>query len=301
MESKSVFVLMPFQAEFDDVHHAIREAANRAEGQANTSFDVFRVNEKITSGSIVETVKDHLTSSDLIIADITDGNPNVLFELGYAEAAGRPVILISQRDAPIPFNVSDRRVRLYDRARLRELVVHLADDITIGANQPESFIRDSDKRETPAKVPSAFVSYSHADSEHLGRLQVHLRPLVKKGKIDVWVDTKIKAGDRWKEAIESALEDAVIAVLLISADFLASDFIVDNELPPILEGAEKKGTRILPIILGPCRFARDEHLSRFQALNSPDDPLLLMDKHEQERAWDQLAREVELELDSRAS
>ena len=43
---------------------------------------------------------------------------------------------------------------------------------------------------------------------------------------------------RWKEEIEEALSDAVIAVLLISADFLASDFIVDNELPPILEGAE---------------------------------------------------------------
>ncbi len=53
--------------------------------------------------------------------------------------------------------------------------------------------------------------------------------------------TKIKAGDKWKEKIERALEKSAIAILLISADFLASDFIVDNELPPLLKSAEGKG------------------------------------------------------------
>jgi len=82
---------------------------------------------------------------------------------------------------------------------------------------------------------SVFISYNHKDKDSLERVQVHLRPLVKQNKIDLWDDTRIKAGEKWKEGIEKALRNAKIAILLLSADFLASDFIVDNELPPLLK------------------------------------------------------------------
>jgi hypothetical protein len=59
-------------------------------------------------------------------------------------------------------------------------------------------------------------------------------------------------------------------VLLISADFFASDFIDETELPPLLAAAEAKGVRILPVILSASRFARNKNLARFQAVNSPD-------------------------------
>jgi hypothetical protein len=68
-----------------------------------------------------------------------------------------------------------------------------------------------------------------------------MRPFEKKGVIDLWVDTKINVGEKWKEKIQQALDRAAIAILLISADFLASDFIIDNELPPLLKAAEEKG------------------------------------------------------------
>ena len=143
---------------------------------------------------------------------------------------------------------------------------------------------------------SIFISYSHEDKDHLKRLHVHLRPLEKEGLVDIWDDTKIKAGEKWEEEINKALADAAIAVLIISADFLASEFIVDNELPPILEKAELDGTRIVPIVLKPCRFSRDKNLSRFQALNTPEEPLLSKSDIEQEKIWDSLSHIIESEL-----
>jgi len=141
-----------------------------------------------------------------------------------------------------------------------------------------------------------FVSYSHEDKKHLKRLHVHLKPLEKMDLVDVWDDTKIKAGEKWRNQIELALSKAAIAILIISADFLASDFIIDNELPPILKKAELEGTRVLPVILKPCRFSRERQLSQFQALNPPDKPILSLSEIEQEEMWDKLSHSIEIEL-----
>src|SRR5438067_632555 len=75
-----------------------------------------------------------------------------------------------------------------------------------------------------------FISYSHEDKEWLDRVQVHLKPLERDHAISVWSDKQIQAGSRWRQEIERALQKTRIAVLLISADFLASDFIANDEL-----------------------------------------------------------------------
>jgi len=138
-----------------------------------------------------------------------------------------------------------------------------------------------------------FVSYSHKDHEYLERLMVHLKPLEKQGLIDPWVDTRLMAGDKWKKEIEKALKSAKAAILLISADFLASDFIIDNELPPLLQTAEQEGTLIIPVILKPCRFTREKNLREFQAINPPDEPVSLLDENERELVYDSVAQRIE--------
>jgi hypothetical protein len=111
--------------------------------------------------------------------------------------------------------------------------------------------------------------------------------------IDVWVDTRISPGKKWKEEIRGALSSASVALLLVSADFLASDFIVDDELPPLLKAAEEGGTVILPLILKPCRFARDPHLKQFQAINDPKRSLITLPEDQQEALYDLTAEAVE--------
>jgi predicted nucleotide-binding protein len=135
----------------------------------------------------------------------------------------------------------------------------------------------------PLNQPSeVFISYSHQDSAWLDKLRVHLKPLEYEYGIDIWDDTKIKPGSKWQEKIERALKSAKVALLLVSANFLASDFIRNEELPKLLTVAEKKGTTILMIIVGPCLFERTKSLSRFQALNAPSKPLAAMKPFERD-------------------
>src|SRR5262249_8946915 len=68
----------------------------------------------------------------------------------------------------------------------------------------------------------------------------------------------------------------------LSADFLASEFIQADELPPLLMAAEQQGAVILPVIVSPCRFLKTPVLSRFQAVNDPSVPLIAMSRAESE-------------------
>jgi len=164
----------------------------------------------------------------------------------------------------------------------------------------EIIVQDLDMRAaSPAltiRQPRIFVSYSHADQEALGRLMVHLRPLERDNIVDCWSDRKINAGDQWRAEISRELGDADVAILLISADFLASDFIAKDELPPLLLKAEAKGVRILPVILKPCGFVRHKVLSSFQCVNDPTEPLLGLTHIGQEAVYDKIVDAVYREI-----
>ncbi|BEH16490.1 hypothetical protein MAALD49_38580 [Marinobacter shengliensis] len=130
-----------------------------------------------------------------------------------------------------------------------------------------------------------FVSYSHRDSDYLARLKVHLRPFERQGLVELWSDSKIGPGDRWKREIAEAIDRAAAAVLLISADFLASDFVAENELPPLLSRAEEEGVKILPVVLKPCAFTDIEEISQFQSVNDPKRTVAELSEADSESLW----------------
>jgi len=129
-------------------------------------------------------------------------------------------------------------------------------------------------------------------------MRAHLKLLERHG-ISQWDDTKIKPGTHWREEIRSALERAKVAVLLVSADFLASDFITKNELPPLLKAAQERGTTILALIVRPCSFERTE-LARFQAVNPPSKPLSDLSSSRRERWYVKLSELIQDALESPA-
>lgn len=138
-----------------------------------------------------------------------------------------------------------------------------------------------------------FISYSHANGDWLERVKVHLKPLVRGGLIDCWDDTRIGVGDRWRDEITASLQGARAAILLVSPEFYASDFIAEQELPPLLQKAQTEGTRILILVLDHCRFQRDSKLACFQAAHDASKPLGELSKTEQSRILDKLAATVE--------
>jgi hypothetical protein len=141
---------------------------------------------------------------------------------------------------------------------------------------------DDARRVTMPLRNTVFVSYSHRDKRWLQRLRVHLTPFERNGVVEIWDDTKIAPGDKWRSEIEHAIERAAASVLLISADFLASDFVAIHELPRLLRKAERAGGSVLPIIVEPCELTVHPILASFQALNSPKRPLAAMPRVEAE-------------------
>jgi len=138
-----------------------------------------------------------------------------------------------------------------------------------------------------------FISYSHRDRDYLQRLQVHLRPLVRDDTIDLWDDSRIEPGGTWRDEIAAALSRAKIAVLLISADFFASEFIAAEELPRLLEASRDEGAVILSLIVSSSRYSRTEALGKVQAVNDPKRPLDGLTPAEQEAEYEKVAEQVE--------
>lgn len=137
-----------------------------------------------------------------------------------------------------------------------------------------------------------FISYSSVDKVWLDRLLRHLRPLVRDRKISVFTNRNIRVGQDWRQEIRVALESATIAVLLVSAAFLESDFIMNHELPPLLAAAAARGTVIMPVIVEDSLYEKMPDLARFQAANSPDRPLSSMRSFEWNTVLANLAREI---------
>lgn len=238
-----------------------------------------------------EKLKDY----DLFICDISGDLPQVHYLSGLAEGIGKPIIFISNHEYRPILDIAHKNVLMYSSASIeKEFRTELNEWIQKALNSPHDFIINKKERKTK---PKAFISYSHVDKEYLNRLMVHLKPLEKKGLIDVWKDTDIQTGDKWREEIDKALSNANIAILLLSADFMASDFIIENELPPLLAKAEVKGTKIVPIILTPCRFLREASLNRFQAANLPHEPLSSMGEVDRETIYDKISADIEKALE----
>ena len=139
---------------------------------------------------------------------------------------------------------------------------------------------------------SIFISYSHADDVWLKKLLTHLKSLKKYYGLEEWEDKHLRTSDKWETEITKALNRATFAILLVSADFLASDFIDKNELQPLLKNAENKGTKIMPLIVSPCAMFVESGLSVYQAANDPKRTLIEMNEGEVQRTIAKLVEDI---------
>jgi hypothetical protein len=110
------------------------------------------------------------------------------------------------------------------------------------------------------KQRKVFICYykSVEDERWLQRLQAHLAPLECEGITEPWGITKEPMDAELEQELQIAIETAKVVILLVSAEFLASGSIMNNQLPTLLLKAQSEGTTIIPLIIAPCSFKRSK-------------------------------------------
>ncbi|WP_240646604.1 COR domain-containing protein [Chitinophaga rhizosphaerae] len=105
------------------------------------------------------------------------------------------------------------------------------------------------------KMKKIFISYSKTDAHYLQQLENHLSALKRNGSISTWNCRQLVPGDKWDGKIKSELEEADIIIFLVSADFMATDYIWDIEIKRAIEREnENPGVKVVPIIIRSCAW-----------------------------------------------
>ncbi|MEI7728057.1 MAG: COR domain-containing protein [Verrucomicrobiota bacterium] len=194
----------------------------------------------------------------------------------------------------------------FERRGIKDFPEVVGDDVIIvsvvellsGVDLPNVRKTTKTKEET-MKAPKLFYSYSHKDETLRDKLETHLKLLKREGKISDWHDRRITAGTEWAKQIDDHLNQADIILLLVSADFIASDYCYDLEMKRAMERHEKKEAVVIPVILRDC----DWHCAPFSKLQAlPKDGRPVKKWEDRDTAWTDVAkgiRRVAEELDSR--
>ncbi|MER3390656.1 MAG: hypothetical protein RJQ01_11580 [Microcella sp.] len=115
MSSWTCFVIMPFAEEFADVYLLLKDVRSAPD---MPELEIFRADDIAEPGRITDQILDAIGGCAFVIADVTGSNPNVMFELGYARALGKPGIILNQDVTDSPFDIAEMRQIVYDRQRL---------------------------------------------------------------------------------------------------------------------------------------------------------------------------------------
>lgn len=110
--------------------------------------------------------------------------------------------------------------------------------------------------------PLVFISYSSEDEDLKDQLLSHLDVLERAGLVEVWSADQIGAGTEWQTEIDNTIDQAKVALLLVTANLLNSDFILDEEVPALLQQREETGLVIVPVIAKACAWQRVDWLAR---------------------------------------
>src|ERR1044072_4725811 len=139
---RSIFVLQPFTPGSETVFKLIAEAA------APSKATITRADTILTPEiTITESIEKAISEATLVIADVTDSNPNVMYEVGIARAKNRPLIIIATSSRSIPFDIANVRVIIFDLANPDEFVSRLSSGIEEAFRSPNLFKAQSRDRE----------------------------------------------------------------------------------------------------------------------------------------------------------
>lgn len=127
-----------------------------------------------------------------------------------------------------------------------------------------------------------FCSYSHKDDELREQLEAHLAPLKRQGQISTWYDRRIIPGHEYKDEIDQNLNEADVILLLVSADFINSDYCYEIEMATALKRHQKRDAKVVPIIIRTCNW-QEAPFAKLKALPKDGYAVTLWD--DRDEAW----------------
>jgi tetratricopeptide (TPR) repeat protein len=126
---------------------------------------------------------------------------------------------------------------------------------------------------SPGVPAQLFFSYSHKDKVLRDQLETHLSTLKRENRISAWHDRRITAGNEWKGEIDEHLKNSSVILLLVTANFLASDYCNDVELRYAMEQHQQGKACVIPVILRPCDW-KTTIFAKLQALPTDGKPVI---------------------------
>ncbi len=154
------------------------------------------------------------------------------------------------------------------------------------------YFEDSVDKQINSNTQTIFICNTEDDSKWKAPIKDHLRVIQRNLNFDIWSDDNILPGANKMESIKSALDKSSIILLLISPQFLASDFIMREILPIILNKAETSDTKVIPIIIKHSIVDEITSLQRFHSLNPISRPLSELSDEDKNRVFVRLSRTV---------
>ncbi len=145
-------------------------------------------------------------------------------------------------------------------------------------------------RSSQFRGTDVFIGCSPEDQPYLEQLRIHLKPL-EGNFIQIWDEDSVSPGEQYCTEIDRIISVADVAVLLVSADFLASSEMTNYVLPPILEKVRLNAMTILSVMIGYCALQHSS-LASYKPINNPTQPLKIMTEGEQEMVWQKVAQAI---------
>ncbi|WP_437980447.1 toll/interleukin-1 receptor domain-containing protein [Sorangium sp. So ce117] len=166
----------------------------------------------------------------------------------------------------VAFTAMAREVARLGFAASADAITARSDHAARAANRDTPPL-DAGRKEPPTRSSKCrlFFSYSHADASAHERLEAHIKVLWRKGFIEPWHARRIPAGADWGNEIDRHLDEAEIILLLVSADFLASDYCWEVEMTRALKRHDDGRAVVVSVILKPCLW-REAPFAKLQPL-----------------------------------
>jgi len=218
--------------------------------------------------------------SDLerIHADISKLKPEA-----FVPVPGNPGESVPYDDLLVMEREGERKFKKPINGRLVEIdVLELLNGVDLEGTRPRQAAT-----EKPVRL---FYSYAHKDEALRNELETHLKLLQRTGVISEWHDRKIEPGDDWKKSIDENLENADIILLLVSADFIASDYCYEKEMKRALERQDAREATVIAVVVRDVNWKKAP-FAKLQAL--PKDAKAVTMWADRDSAWRDVSEGIE--------